>query len=148
MGAKKTIPKDCMNVVLDTNVLISGFLWKGVPSTILDAGRMGAFNICLTPLMLQELEEVLSYSRLQSPLLTAGKLPQDIIESLELSCIIKSDIAIPTVIKDDPTDDIILGAAISHHADFIVSGDHHLLKLKMFQGIPILSPRQFLNVIK
>lgn len=137
-----------MKVVLDTNVIISGLLWKGVPAKILDFGKIGAFQICLTPKLLQEIEKVLSYNRLSIPLMMAGRQPEEIIESLEQTGIILSDYRRIYVVKEDPTDNIILGVASSHGADYIVSSDKHLLKLKTFQNIPILSPRQFLKVLK
>ena len=48
------------------------------------------------------------------------------------------------VIEDDPEDDTIIIAAVEGNADCIVSGDRHLKNLKSYQGIPILSPAEFL----
>ncbi len=137
-----------MKVVLDTNVIISGLLWKGPPSRILDLGKNGFFQICLTPKLLQEIEEVLHYDRLSIPLIMAGRQSKEIIESLEQSGTILPDPSRICIIKEDPTDNIVLGAALSHQADYIISGDKHLLQLKTFQNILILSPRQFLKVTK
>jgi predicted nucleic acid-binding protein len=47
------------------------------------------------------------------------------------------------VIHDDPPDNRILECAIAGQADLIVSGDRHLLKLKSYQGIPIVRPVDF-----
>ena len=49
------------------------------------------------------------------------------------------------VIKEDPPDNQFLACAIDGKADLIVSGDHHLLDLKTYQGIPIVTARDFLN---
>lgn len=51
----------------------------------------------------------------------------------------------PPIILSDPDDDMILATALAAKADVIVSGDRHLLELQSYQGIPILSPRQFLD---
>ena len=51
------------------------------------------------------------------------------------------------VIKEDRPDNKFLACAIAAQASFIISGDKHLLKLKEFQGIPIVSPREFLKII-
>jgi uncharacterized protein len=51
------------------------------------------------------------------------------------------------VIKDDPDDDHVLECAIAGKADFVVSGDRHLLKLGPYEGIPIVSVRQFMDTI-
>jgi predicted nucleic acid-binding protein len=47
------------------------------------------------------------------------------------------------VIEDDPADDRILACAVAAKADLIVSGDHHLRRLKAFSGIGIISPVDF-----
>ena len=63
--------------------------------------------------------------------------------------IIKADFVTPlkpiTVIVSDPSDNKFLEAALEGKADFIVSGDAHLLGLEAFQGIPILTARKFLE---
>jgi putative PIN family toxin of toxin-antitoxin system len=53
---------------------------------------------------------------------------------------------IPTL-EADPKDTMFLAAAVAGHVDAIVSGDAHLLELKAFQGIPILSAREFLETL-
>ena len=52
------------------------------------------------------------------------------------------------VIKEDPSDDVILETAVVGNADFLVTGDSHLLRLKNYQGIRILTPAEFLEEIK
>lgn len=65
--------------------------------------------------------------------------------------IIKADSVSPSenvdVIKADPSDNMFLAAALEGDVDFIVSGDHHLLEMKAFQGIPILTAREFLDLL-
>jgi predicted nucleic acid-binding protein len=53
-----------------------------------------------------------------------------------------------TVIATDPSDDKFLEAALEGKADCIVSGDKHLLALKAFRGIPILTARKFIERLK
>ncbi|MDP3765803.1 MAG: putative toxin-antitoxin system toxin component, PIN family [Nanoarchaeota archaeon] len=50
------------------------------------------------------------------------------------------------IVKEDPSDNIIMESAVEGKADFIVSGDQHLLKLKEYKGIKILTPREFLDL--
>jgi putative PIN family toxin of toxin-antitoxin system len=47
------------------------------------------------------------------------------------------------VVLDDPDDDKLLDAAVAGHADFIISGDHHLLELRTYRGIRVVSPAVF-----
>ena len=51
------------------------------------------------------------------------------------------------VVKDDPEDNKFLECALDAGADFIVSGDHHLLDLKMFKGIKIVKCKKFLEIL-
>jgi predicted nucleic acid-binding protein len=53
--------------------------------------------------------------------------------------------ALPSVIHDDPSDDKFLEAAVAGRAPYIISGDKHLLRLSVFQGIQILKPRDFVQ---
>ena len=53
----------------------------------------------------------------------------------------------PTVIVDDPDDDRVLECAVAGGADYIVSGDRHLLKLGVYEGVAILTVRQFMDRI-
>jgi putative PIN family toxin of toxin-antitoxin system len=50
------------------------------------------------------------------------------------------------VVKEDPDDDIIVRTAYDGKADYIVSGDKHLLSMKEFKGIRILTVEEMLNV--
>lgn len=50
-----------------------------------------------------------------------------------------------SVVRDDPDDDRVLECAIAGKVDYVVSGDRHLLKLKSYKGIPILTVRQFME---
>ena len=49
--------------------------------------------------------------------------------------------------NDDPDDDRVLECAIAGRANYLVSGDRHLLKLSRFEGVAILSVRQFMDVL-
>jgi uncharacterized protein len=50
-------------------------------------------------------------------------------------------------IPEDPSDHIFLSCAIEGSADMIVSGDHHLLNLKKFKGIPIMPVNEFIDLL-
>jgi len=51
-------------------------------------------------------------------------------------------------IVDDPTDNKFLACALEVNADYIVSGDNHLLLLKHFHGIQIVDTASFIKKIK
>lgn len=130
-------------LVLDTNVVISS-LWGGNPRRILDLWQEGHFKLLVSLATLQEYQKVLE----------RFKISEDDLETFfALFTSPKLTILVHpkhrhNVIKDDASDNMFLDCAIEGKAHCIVSGDIHLLKLKVFENIPILSPTQFLHKSK
>ena len=62
----------------------------------------------------------------------------------EVATVIDTKIEL-NIIKEDPDDNIFLECALECEADFIISGDKHLLKLKEFKGIKIIKAKDFLK---
>jgi putative PIN family toxin of toxin-antitoxin system len=130
-----------LRVVLDTNVLISAFVFPGgTPETVYRLALEGRITLVTSPALLAEFGRV-----------TAAKFgwePIPIREAVgQLSRI--AVVTRPThriaVVLDDPDDDRVLEAARAGSADAIVSGDRHLLRLEPWSGIPIMSPAAFLK---
>ena len=137
-----------MKVVLDTNVIISGLLWKGIPGEVLEK-CLKEHTICFSEDTLSELETALSYPKFIPHLEKLTFSLEDFLTRLtERALIISKPIQEISVIKEHPSDNKFLVCAISCQASFIISGDKHLLKLKEFQGIPIVTPKKFLKIIK
>ncbi|MBI3969983.1 MAG: putative toxin-antitoxin system toxin component, PIN family [Chloroflexi bacterium] len=130
-----------MKVVPDTNTIISGIGWDGPPRRILMALREGIHRLVTSPDLLDELTRVLTYPKLK-PLAAHPSLPV-VLEWLHRP----EHLVFPDqrldVIAQDPADNRVLEAAVAGRADVIVSGDRHLLAHKEYEGIPILSARQF-----
>jgi len=127
-----------VRVVLDTNVLISGIFFSGLPFKILTHWRKGNFTAVISEPI------ILEYTRVVEEI--SAKFPQiDIHEILELF-ILNSEIVDIGDLKitecEDPDDNKFLECAIAGNCDIIVSGDKHLLKLRAYQGIEILKPRE------
>lgn len=130
-----------MKVVLDTNVLVSAIGWEGPPARILRACRAGRFDLVTSPHLLEELTHVLTYPKLRV-IAEHAELPGILkwLHAAEHLVYPKKTFAVITV---DPPDNRVLEAAMEGHAEAIISGDEHLLRLKMFEGIPIVSPAAF-----
>ena len=134
-----------MRVIVDTNVWVSGLLWRGMSWKLLRLAEAGAIELCMTPTMLVELAEVLSYERLQTRLEQLGLTPAELVAyALNLATIFEVPDGDPIVVTD-PDDDIFLHCAVVAGAAFVVSGDHHLLDLGEYADIPILKVRDFLT---
>jgi hypothetical protein len=134
-----------MITVLDTNVWISGILWGGAPREIVVLAEKGRIHVALSPHLLNELSGVLARPKFQPQLLSA----KTDIDSIRESVISLVKLFEPTqkvsAVAADPADNAVLECALASGAEFIISGDDHLLSLKQFSDIPIITPRVFLN---
>ncbi len=136
-----------MRVVVDTNVVISGLFWRGAPQQLLNAARSHLIDLFTSPVLLAELSNVLRRDKFAERLAAIGVESNDLIMGYAaLAKVIKPADSI-SIITDDPDDNSVLECAIAAHADVIVSGDHHLLKMSSFRNVPILTTHQMLEQI-
>jgi uncharacterized protein len=134
-----------MRVVLDTNVWLSGLLWGGTPDRILQQVEAGTIQVIISEDILDELARTLARPKLQKRLNQLGLEVDAVMTAVRRVVIIV--VANPVQVPDlrDPKDEIIIAAAISGCVEFIISGDQDLLVLASVEGIPIVSPRDFLD---
>jgi len=135
-----------LKVVLDTNVLISSLVVPSKLSVIREALAKDKFLLISSPAILKELLDVLARPRIAA-IINAGAKSQllDLITE-EAIFVFPAKEPLP-IIKADPSDDHFLLAAKVARATLIVSGDNHLLSLKNFQTIPIISPNKFIEIL-
>lgn len=132
-----------MNIVCDTNVLISGVLFGGHAREILQLASRGVLINFISPDILRKAERVLGRSKF-------GLRPEHVIEIMAL---FKDtfEIVIPSLevqaIQSNPEDNHVIEAALAARAEFIISGDKHLLNLAEWEGIHVVSPAQFIRSI-
>ena len=131
--------------VLDTNVLVSALHFGGNPDLLLrlSRGRTKRFDLFLSPFILNELARILTDKFYWSNL-KVEKATQLLVKWGDVVTPSKSISAIPS----DETDNRILECAVKAKADFIVSGDRHLLDLKKYEGIRVVTPAQFLKILE
>lgn len=133
-----------MKIVLDTNVLISGFLFPGgSPDKIVRAVLSGRYQNATSPDLLTELRRIFRKK---------FELAEDRVETLVKLVVDASELVYPTerldAIKDDETDNRVLECAVTAKAEWIVSGDQrHLLKLRKFGAVEIFSPADFIQKV-
>lgn len=130
-----------MRVVFDTNVLISALLWpRRAPASAVGLARHGRVRSLVSKPLLDEFRQVLQEKLRFEP----GVVERAIEILVDHSETIEPRHALH-VVKADPDDDRVLECALEGKADIIVTGDRHLLALKSFQGIPIITIREFLE---
>jgi len=130
-------------VTVDTNVLISALLFHGLPGEFFALALDGSIRLITSPVLLDELDEKLRF-KFEWSSARAGHTRNE----LEALCDVVSTVNSLAVIVEDPDDDRVLECAVAGRADCIVSGDRHLLKLGAYEGMPILTARQFMDRIK
>ena len=127
-------------VVLDTNVFVSAAL-GGTLKILISHWRAGRFTLVVTDEVAGEYLAVLRRPKFG--------LPTDLIDDLVGYVFRKAEFVTPVerlrVVEADPQDDKFLEAAVAGEAALVVSGDRHLLSLGAYRGIPIVSPREFLD---
>jgi len=126
---------------VDTNVLVSGVFFGGVPGKIVTAAREGAFTLAMTPLLLSELREVFSRPKFG---LTSDAV-QLLMDGIEDSARIVFPSKRHQVVARDPDDDAVVDCAVESGSRYIVSGDSHLNEMDAIQGITVVTPRQFVD---
>lgn len=131
-------------IVLDTNTVISALFWKGNPRKVLDAVKEGKYILLSSIDIEKELIRVLAYPKFG--LSPAEIIP--IINDYKNNTSLVNVISKVNIIKADPTDNVFLECALDGKANYILSGDHHLLELGTFKNIPIISAAEFLKLEK
>ena len=137
-----------LRIVLDTNVIVSALLKpSGPPGRILARLLDGAFELVLSPALIDELKHSLGYRRVRRYL----RLPAEELEALLARLAMIADMvpgaqAISTPLRD-ARDVPVLVAAVEGRADCVVTGDKDLLVLGEYDRIAILAPRDFLDLL-
>ncbi len=130
-------------MVLDANVFISGLLWTGTPHRLIRAAEAGALAPVVTPAIMEEVRDALARPKFAARIAALNTSVGELMEALLSIVEVIQEPGIEAVISQDPDDDKVLACAVTSQARWIVSGDAHLLSLKRFRDISILTPKQF-----
>jgi putative PIN family toxin of toxin-antitoxin system len=135
-------------VVLDANVWVSALLWGGKPAEIVRAAEEGKVCIITSEEIIGEISQVLNYPKLRKVYQAAGLRHEDLIEAvLKVVKFVKVTEKV-NVVVEHPADDKFIECALAAGADYIVSGDKHMLKIGGYKKTPILSVSEFLLVLE
>ena len=128
-----------VRVVADTNTIVSALLWNGSPYRLIAAIDEYAIAFYTSRALLDELADVLPRGKLAKAVHATGKTPTQLIAEYEAFVNLVAPASIRRTVPNDPDDDHVLACALAARADWIVSGDRHLLNLKHYQGMRIIS---------
>jgi putative PIN family toxin of toxin-antitoxin system len=136
-----------MRVVFDTNVLISALLWGKRLEPIFESINTRRAIPCFSAETIIELRRVLQYEKIRRQ---AERI------KLDLNLVLKDLLANAHIAKpgeysdlppipEDPTDRMFLACAIAAHAEYVVSGDKHLLSVGVYRHVPIVTSMKFIE---
>lgn len=136
-----------LRVVIDTNRFVSSLLNRqGVPARVIDAWRNRNYLLVVSEAIITEIRRVLTSPGIQSKYSILDQDIEALLLLLNQEALVVPGLAEVTgAVPNDPQDEIFLACALDGEADLIVSGDKHLLNLKAYQNIPILTANQFLD---
>jgi putative PIN family toxin of toxin-antitoxin system len=137
-----------IRAVLDTNVLVSGLLSDhGPPRQLVDAWLDGRYVLVTSLYQVEELNHVLAYPRIADRLrLADAEVDLLLAALLSQGEVVAGVLQLPGVTRD-PKDDPLVACAVEGRADYLVSGDRDLLDLGEYEGIQIVTPRDFLDLL-
>jgi len=137
-----------MLIVFDTNCVVSTAISPiGAPAEIRRRWRETAFDLAISEAILAEYERALSYERVRRRHGKSAAEVREIVAEFREFALLVEPAETPAIVGDDPDDDKFLWCAVAAGAGFVVSRDEHLLKLRVYQGIRILSPAAFLALL-
>ena len=129
-------------VLLDTNILISALGWSGKPKVIFEKCLQEELELVASPNQIEELKRVMDYPKFN---FTEEQKAMFVSIIMEIATMVEITGKVK-VIVDDPDDNAILETAIVGDANYLISGDPHLLKLKEFAKVKIVTASEFLGV--
>ena len=135
-----------MRLVLDTNIVVSGLVWGGVPLRLLDLGRDGRVMLLTSSILLDELADVLERDKFAHMLALRDITPAFLMQRYGMLAKLVAPQPIARTVPNDADDDAVIATALAAKADLIASGDRDLLTLRSYQGIPILNASDSLRL--
>ena len=137
-----------MRVVLDANIYISALISnKGNPAKIINKWLAGQFDVLISQPIVDEILRVTNYKRIQKKYAKVRENRLEFVELIIEQGIWEESSETLTVVSADESDNRYVECAVAGNAQYIVSGDEHLLGVGEYQGIIIVTPATFLTLL-
>jgi putative PIN family toxin of toxin-antitoxin system len=130
-----------LRVTADTNILISGLNFAGVPRQILGLAESGLIHLAVSDDILDEVTRVLRREKFGWP---EAEIDRALTQILRFAEHVEPKQRIDAI-TEDPTDNRIIECAAASRSEYLVTGDNHLLKLRQFGGTQIIKAADFLE---
>ena len=123
-------------------------IWGGSPTSIINAAEDNRIDIMVSEEIIQEISRTLAYPRLREVYECLNIKREELIEAiLRIVTIVEVKTKV-NLIHEDSTDNKFLECALDGDADYVVSGDEHLLKIEHYRRIQVISVKQFLKLLE
>lgn len=135
-----------IKIVLDTNILISALIKTGKPRALIFELVRKKARLILSREILDEFAKTAG-----DPEIRKYVNDEDVIKFLRVIGSVAKIVKVRStfnVVREDPSDNLILRTAYDGRANYVVSGDEHLLSLKEFRGIKIVTVSEILDLLK
>lgn len=136
-----------MRLVVDTNVLVSAFLWQGTPGRLVELAGEKECQLFTSRVLIDELAGVLQHKKLAKQMQATGLTAMQMLRNYQRLATTITVRQLAQQVSRDVDDDAVLACALVAQADLVVSGDADLLVLKQFQGIRIVTAAQAVKVV-
>ena len=135
-----------MRICLDTNIWLSAVFWSGEANKLINIIKAKKLELVITKKILLEIVDVLNKeSKFQKFIEDRNLAVKDLIRTiLYISEMVISNSEL-NIIKEHHSDNKILESAVDGNVDYLISYDNHLLKLKEYKNIKIITPQEFLE---
>ncbi|MBI4674733.1 MAG: putative toxin-antitoxin system toxin component, PIN family [Chloroflexi bacterium] len=136
-------------VVLDTNILVSALIIKeGKPARIVMFAREGKFECVLSEEIIEEARTIFHRKHIQKRFHPSEEEIEEFLGALQDVSTFVSIQNVENVITADESDNVVLACAVEGGAEYLVSGDLHFLNLKSHRNVKMVTPAQFLEILK
>jgi len=136
------------SLVLDTNVIVSGTFWTGICFRILELIGKNKFKMVVSYSILEEYERIINSSEILDKTTLIQKARVNSLNQILQNAIVVEPKQSLDIVTDDKDDNKFIEAAIEGLASYIITQDKHLLKIKEYKGIKIITPEEFYELVK
>ncbi|MHB2037263.1 MAG: putative toxin-antitoxin system toxin component, PIN family [Nitrososphaerales archaeon] len=134
-----------MDVVFDVNILVSALISEGKPKQLWLKAVHGEFELVSSKGIIDDFVEVMGRSKFERYVDDGDML--DFVQALSATAKFVRTKSKFKIVKEDPEDDVILATAYDGDAEYVVSGDRHLLNMKEFRGIKIVTADKMIQIL-
>ncbi len=130
--------------VVDTNVVVSAFLWRGLPGRVLELAGERSVRLFTSRVLLSELATTLAKKKLGKFVVATGLTAEQMVANYKRVATTVTARQLESPVCRDADDDAVLACALAAHAELIITGDDDLLSLRQSQGFDIVTVREAL----